>query len=244
MLNLLGFRQPLIYIGLGLVVWLAFLQSGVHATVAGVLVALTVPARYRIDAPTFLASARELLAAFEQPAEQAPRMLTDEARYHAVIALEERCEQVLSPLQRLEHNLHPWVSLVIMPVFALANAGVSLGAFEPAGGGLMVVLGVVLGLVLGKPIGLMLAAFLAVRLGLAELPRGAGWSHMLGAGVLAGIGFTMALFIATLAFSDAALLSSAKLGILLASLLAGVAGVLLLSRRPANAAAGEDISDL
>lgn len=229
LLNVLGFRQMTLYVVLGAVVWLAFLKSGVHATIAGVLVALTVPARFRIDAPTFLARARGLLQQFEQPGDQPSRMLTDAAQHSAVTELEDTCEQVLSPLQRMEHNLHPWVSLLIMPVFALANAGVSLAGGVDAGG-LPVVIGIVLGLTLGKPVGILLATFVALRLGLAELPRSAGWAHILGAGILAGIGFTMSLFIAALAFSDDAMLVSAKIGILIASLLAGAGGVLFLSR--------------
>jgi Na+:H+ antiporter, NhaA family len=238
-LNMLGFRQTLLYAGLGVVVWLAFLQSGVHATIAGVLVAMTVPARFRIDAPTFMERARELLRQFEASSQQPSRMLTDETQQTAVIELEEACEQVQAPLQKLEHSLHPWVSLFIMPVFALANAGVALSPSGFGGAGLPIVGGIVLGLVIGKPIGIVAATVLAVRLGISELPRGATWAHVLGAGVLAGIGFTMSLFIAALAFEDPQRLDSAKIGILVASLIAGIAGMTLLSRQPV-VARGDD----
>ncbi|MBK9711969.1 MAG: Na+/H+ antiporter NhaA [Kouleothrix sp.] len=230
--NIFGIRSPLVYAMLGAVVWLAFLESGVHATIAGVLVALTIPARNRIDAPTFLNRARSILHHFEQSDEESTRMLTDEAQQSAVIELEEACEQVLAPLQKIEHSLHGWVSLLIMPVFALANAGVAVAPNSLGGESLPVVLGVVLGLTLGKPIGLLGACWLATRFGIADLPEGVMWRHMLGTGVLAGIGFTMSLFIAALAFDSPGNLAAAKLAILLASLVAGSAGLLLLRQAP------------
>jgi Na+:H+ antiporter, NhaA family len=162
-------------------------------------------------------------------------MLTDERQQSAVIELEDLCEQVQAPLQKIEHELHGWVSFLIMPVFAFANAGVAFGSAQLGGESLPVLLGIVIGLTLGKPIGLIGASWLAVRSGLAVLPQGVTWKTMIGAGVLAGIGFTMSLFIATLAFADPDLLATAKLSILLGSLIAGAAGMLLLSR-PAPAA--------
>lgn len=230
-LNLFGFRRPSLYALLGVVVWLAFLKSGVHATIAGVLVALTIPARNRIDAPTFLAKARSVLAEFERgnDDENTP-MLTDERQQSAVIELEEICEDVQAPLQKIEHRLHGAVALLIMPIFALANAGVPINTASLAGEGMPVVLGVVLGLVIGKPIGIMLATWLAVRLKIADLPMGVTWMHMLGVGILAGIGFTMSLFIASLGFQNPDVLNTAKTAILIASVIAGVAGSLLLTR--------------
>jgi NhaA family Na+:H+ antiporter len=234
--NLWGIRSTLVYAGLGVLIWLAVLQSGVHATIAGVLIALTVPARYRIDAPTFLERARGLLDTFEQSMQEPSRMLTDAVQQHTVIELEQTCEQVQAPLQKLEHALQGWVALVIMPIFALANAGVPLAPRSLSGESLTVVLGIVLGLVLGKPIGLLGASWLATRAGIAELPHGVGWRHMAGAGVLAGIGFTMSLFISTLAFAQPEILATAKLGILIGSLIAGSAGLLLLRRMSAPSA--------
>ena len=217
---------------LGALVWLAFLKSGVHATVAGVLLALTIPARNRIDAPTFLSRANSILQQFERNDKGEELMLTDELQQSAVIALEEACEQVQAPLQKLEHALHPWVALLIMPVFALANAGVSLTSGGVPGAG-AVTFGIVLGLALGKPLGLLASCWIATRAGIAALPNGVSWRHMLGVGLLAGVGFTMSLFVASLAFEDAGLLGAAEIGILLASLLAGAAGVVALSRAPA-----------
>ena len=180
-LGALNVQRAAPYVLMGVVVWVAVLKSGVHATVAGVLVAMLVPAR----------GATEPL------------------------------------LERLEHALHPWVAWAIMPVFALANAGVTLGTGVVAG---PISLGVMLGLVVGKQAGITLASWLAVLTGVAALPRGAGWRQIYGVAVLCGIGFTMSLFIATLAFDDPAALAQSKVGILTGSLLCGFAGYLILAR--------------
>ncbi|CAN5661429.1 sodium/proton antiporter NhaA [soil metagenome] len=230
--NFFGIRSPIVYAGLGLLVWLAFLNSGVHATIAGVLVALTIPARRQIDAPTFFARAQAILHQFEGNGEDGTPGQMAEVQQSAVIELEEACEQVQAPLQKMEHALHSWVAFAIMPIFAFANAGVALSANSLSSASFPVLLGIVLGLTLGKPIGILGAAWLAVRTGIAELPQGITWRHMLGVGVLAGMGFTMSLFIASLAFVNPAMLATAKLAILLASLLAGGAGFILLRRVP------------
>jgi len=230
LLNVVGFRSILIYGTLGVIVWLAFLESGVHATIAGVLIAFTIPARNRIDAPTFLGRARHILQQFENTTFEPTSMLTSEVQQSAVIELEEMCEQVQAPLQKIEHSLHNWVLLGIMPIFALANAGVSLSLNNLGGETFMVTIGIVLGLTLGKPIGLLSAVWLGVRMNLVSLPVGVNWQHMAGAGVLAGIGFTMSLFIAALGFADPAVLATAKISILIASVIAGTAGLLLLMR--------------
>jgi NhaA family Na+:H+ antiporter len=228
--NLLGFRQVLLYIVLGVIVWLAFLNSGVHATIAGVLVALTIPARSRIDGPTFLARIRQILGQFELSQSRGKTLQNVELQESAVLEIEDICEQVQAPLQKIEHSLHSWVSFLIMPLFAFANAGVAISLDRLSGGTMPVMLGIVLGLVVGKPIGITLACWLAVRTGIASLPQGATWQHMISTGVLAGIGFTMSIFIASLAFANPDMLATAKLSILAASALAGGIGVLLLSR--------------
>lgn len=235
--NVFGIRSPWFYGALGVVVWLAFLQSGIHATIAGVLVALTIPARHRIDVPTFAARAHSILHHLEPQDDPSTPMITNEAQMTAVIELEDLCEQVEAPLQRMEHGLHTAVQFGIMPLFALANAGVALTGVTLGGDAVRVALGIVLGLVLGKTIGLFMASWLVVRSGIGELPQGVTWLHMLGASILGGIGFTMSLFIASLAFNDPELLSVAKLAILLASVLAASAGLVLLSRTrvPENA---------
>ena len=230
-LNRLHVRSPIPYAAIGLLCWLATLQSGVHATVAGVLLALTIPARTQLDAPAFSRSARDLLARFDtSPSERA----------HVVASLEAACEQVQTPLERLEHSVQPFSAYVVMPVFALANAGVSIG--DHLGNALAspVALGVLAGLVFGKQLGVTFASWLAVKVGIASLPEGVTWRMIHGASCLAGIGFTMSLFISGLAFGaghgeasagHSAHLDAAKLGILCASLVAGTLGYALLARR-------------
>jgi NhaA family Na+:H+ antiporter len=228
--NLYGIRTIAVYVIFGVVIWLCFLQSGVHATIAGVLIAWTVPARNRIDAAVFQERASDILKRFEGSQLEPNKMCMDEVQQHAVIELEEACEDVQAPLQKLEHELHFWVQFVIMPIFALANAGVAFSLSRITSESLTVPLGIIVGLVLGKPIGLLGASCLAVRTGIASLPHGVEWRQMIGVGFLAGIGFTMSLFIASLGFANSPLLEAAKAGILIASLVAGTIGFILLRR--------------
>lgn len=228
--NFLGVRSLAVYLGLGALVWLAFLQSGVHATIAGVLIAFTIPARNRINEESFLNRARRLLDSFQKDQYEASPMMTDEHRQHLVIELEEVCEQVQAPLQKLEHTLHTPVNFLIMPIFAFANAGVAISLDSIGGDNTAIALGIVLGLFLGKPLGVFVASWIAVRLGISSLPSGVTWTQMFGAGMMAGIGFTMSLFIAALAFGEGSpMLDGAKLAILAASLLAGIIGMIFLA---------------
>jgi NhaA family Na+:H+ antiporter len=232
--NLAGVRRPWAYAAIGLALWGAVLASGVHATVAGVLLAMTIPVRTRIDEPAFLAQARRALDDFDRAAvvtasDPDVTVLTNEDHHGAIEELETLCEQAQPPLIRLEHALHGIVAFAIMPIFALANAGVTLNREALAGAATNpVTLGVILGLALGKPLGITLFSLLAMRLGLTTAPAGVTTRMLLGAGILGGIGFTMALFIGGLAFTDAARLDAAKIGVLAASLLTGVTGWLLL----------------
>jgi len=233
--NRLGARRPVVYAVLGLALWLAVFESGVHATVAGVLLALTIPANTRIDPRAFLDRSRATLVAFDRAGsdeETGASILTNGERQEALAELEDVVEGAGAPLHRMEHVLHPWVAFAIMPLFALANAGVRIEGDLGAALGNRVTLGVMLGLVLGKQLGVTMAAWMAVRSGVTDLPEGVGWHHIYGAGWLAGIGFTMSLFVADLAFAgdDGELLTAAKLGILVASLIAGVGGWLILRR--------------
>ncbi len=213
-LGRLGVRNLVPYLLLGLVLWFFVLKSGVHATVAGVLLAFAIP----------IAAGRKALAVgaeTEADPEEA------EARLEAI---EAEAASAQSPLHRLEHLLHPWVAYGILPVFAFMNAGVALGelALGP------VAIGAFFGLLVGKPVGILLFSFLAVKAGLARLPSGIGWNAILGAGMVAGIGFTMALFIAGLAF-EGTLLDQAKVGVLSASVVAAALGAgVLLRLRPAQ----------
>ena len=239
-ISALGIRHPLPYWMLGLGLWLGLLESGVHATVAGILLAFTIPAHRRVDIDYFLWRARQLLEFVERADD--PETPEDEAsigQQEAVRVLEMGCEQVQTPLQRIERGLSPWVSYLILPLFALANAGVPLGG-ALTDGLHPVALGIGAGLVIGKPLGILLTSWLAVRAGIADLPSGVGWGHVAGAGMLAGIGFTMSLFIAGLAFDDGAMLQVAKLGILGASLISGLMGVLWLRSLPPKKPSGSE----
>ncbi len=229
--NLGGVGKPLPYALLGIGLWICFLESGVHATIAGVLLAMTVPASSFINTGVFLERSRGLLDRFEQAGERGgDPVLSNEERQGVLHALNRANEDVEPPLQELEHALHPWVVFLIMPLFALANAGVLLG--EDFTSTLLnpVSVGIVAGLLLGKQVGITLFVWLAVKSGISEMPQGVTWLHIYGASWLAGIGFTMSLFISDLAFADSPLLDVAKVGILTASLIAGVVGWSIIRR--------------
>jgi len=229
-MNKLGVRSPLVYSLLGLGLWVAFLKSGVHATIAGVLLAMTIPVRTRINTEEFISHAGFFLDEFRNHGKSGESVLTNKDQRSAIQAIEVAAEHAQTPLQRLEHMLHPWVSNFIMPVFALANAGVALKGDILSIITQPVTLGILAGLVLGKQIGVFLASYLAVKLKWADLPSGMTWGRLYGLAWLAGIGFTMSLFIAGLAFVNSEFLSSAKTGILIASLISGIAGAVILSR--------------
>ncbi len=224
----LGVRSMAVYVLVGTGVWLAFHDSGIHATLAGVILGLITPTRAWV-AHSRLGSVSEQVRSYlhGESWESAGQ------RLDTLRDLETAARETLSPLERIEHSMHPWSSFVIMPIFALANAGVPIEfdlITDP------VATAVAVGLVAGKPLGILVASFLAVKTGIGDLPEGVGWASIVGAGLLAGIGFTMALFIAGLAL-DGDSLGAAKLGILGASLLAAVAGMgVLFATLPRDAA--------
>jgi NhaA family Na+:H+ antiporter len=222
-----GVDNPLVYTVLGIGLWAAFLQSGVHPTVAGVVIAATIPVRPRLKDTEFLEQGRQVLDAFRDARGGGGGILANERQRRSATAMVRAGRLVQTPLQRIEHELHPWVTFVIMPLFALANAGVSIGA--GLSGELVdrVSLGIMAGLVLGKQAGITLFAWLAVRSGMAQLPGDMSWKDVHAAATLGGIGFTMSLFIANLAFGEGRLLAVAKIGILAASLVSGIAGWML-----------------
>ena len=229
-LNWLGVRNPLPYALLGIGLWLAFLQSGIHPTIAGVLLAFTIPSRTRVHAQAFMAQCIAVLGGVdgEDLVIESAEVQMSDRRQAAARALEGIAERMQSPAQRLEHSLTPWATYLVLPVFALANAGVvisnDLGALFTN----RVALGIIVGLVFGKSLGISLFTWLAIKLGVAEMPSRVGWPQLLSATWLAGIGFTMALFIANSAFSDPEQLAIAKLAILVASLISGLIGFSLL----------------
>jgi NhaA family Na+:H+ antiporter len=239
--NRAGVRAAWAYALIGLVLWAAVLQSGVHATVAGVLLAFTIPAHTLVDERRFLGEGRRALDDFDRalpdaPLDLAQQVLTNQESQESLHRLERLTEAAQPPLHRLEQGLHGLVSFGIMPLFALANAGVRLEGGVADAISSPVTLGVLLGLVLGKPLGITLVAWLAVRLGLADPPEGRSWSALHAVSWLGGIGFTMSLFIAELAL-DAALLDAAKIGVLAASATAAIVGMgllLLVLRRPSR----------
>lgn len=228
--NLLGIKNLLIYTILGIGLWFAFLFSGVHATVAGVLLAFTIPATSRINSKEFMEEGEKLLKDFDEAGEEVESTFTNEERLIAAQALEANCEKVMTPLSRFESGLHPWVSFFIMPVFALANAGVTIGEDFITSLTNPISIGIITGLFFGKQIGIFIFSWIAIKLKIAIKPKDVGWAKIYAAGILAGIGFTMSLFIANLAFSEASLLDTSKVGILSASLISGVIGFFVLKR--------------
>lgn len=224
-LQKLGARSVALYLVPAAIIWAGALAAGVHPTLAGVAVGLMTPVRAWFGPERFVEEASAGLQAvrdYRTAPERSQRELLP-----LLATLDQARREAVSPVARLEYALHRWVAFVIMPLFALANSGVPLGHASLAGAGLSAFAGVVLGLVLGKPLGVVALSWLATRVGLATLPPGVGWPQFLVVGVVAGIGLTMALFIAALAFPPGPLLETAKLAVLAASVLAGAAGLLV-----------------
>lgn len=230
--NVSGVRTPFFYAIMGLFVWLAFLGSGIHSTVAGVLLAMLIPARARVDSEAYINTAEGVLEKFRKHSRPGESVLASHEQHAALLEMQNAATHAETPLQRLEHGLVPWVDFFIMPLFALANAGVYLGGGASAALGSSVAMGIILGLVLGKPLGIMGAVLAMVRTGLAELPGGVSMRQIFGASLLAAIGFTMSLFIGALAFDSESLLMSSKTGIIAASAIAGFCGWIVLRNAP------------
>jgi len=226
--NLLGVRNPVAYFILGTLAWLGFLQSGVHATIAAILMAFTIPARTSIDGEDFLLRMQVLVDKLKRVGLPQDTAMNSNEQQHLFEKMNVTIDNASAPLQRLEHGLAGPVTFVVLPVFALANAGVTIH------GGLLEALrspifqGIVLGLFAGKTVGITGASLLAVKLRLADLPKGVSWTQLAGVGMLGGVGFTMALFVAALAFDDPAAMEIAKIGILSASLVSGVIGFVVV----------------
>jgi Na+:H+ antiporter, NhaA family len=228
--NLIGIRRLWPYLLVGVVLWCFVHASGVHATIAGVALAFIIPTHSRINAQEFSTEARSLLDEFDRTETGDFLVLTSKGQQETLFALERASGGAIAPVLRLEHALHNFSAFVVMPLFAFANAGVKIDlSLQHAEVGL----GILAGLMFGKPVGIMTAALIAVKAGIAKLPQAVNWRSLLGYACLAGIGFTMSLFVAMLAFEEAALIDAAKRGIIAASLLAGVAGAVMLRMRPA-----------
>lgn len=224
-LRRLGVRDVTAYILLGFLFWLAILESGVHATIAGVILGLITPAGPFLQPSAFSRSAEELVRSFRSAYSRGDY---DQSEY-LLGEMEGLAIATEAPVERLERELHPWSSYLILPVFAFANAGVTLSSelLAAATSG-TVAIGIAAGLLIGKPVGVFAGTWLATTLRVAELPSGVQWRHVVGVGMLAGIGFTVSLFINDLAFDDPDVVAQAKIGIFFASLVAGLAGYAFL----------------
>ncbi len=227
--NKVGIRSAMFYLLLGICVWIGFLLSGVHATIAGVLVAFTIPAVTRIDEQIYSSNLRKLSYDFEADIPERGSLITplQNKTIQKVKTLSMAAE---TPLQTIEHALHPWVAFGIMPLFALANAGIVITAdfFDSIINPVSV--GVAGGLIIGKFTGILLFCWIMVKFRISKLPEGANWKHIAGVALLAGIGFTMSLFISGLAFDNPLFIDQAKYGILVASIVAGLLGTIVLKR--------------
>lgn len=237
-LQRVGVRRPIAYVPAGVIMWAGFLRAGIHPTIAGVVLGLLTPARAWLGGEGFLSNAERAVLRVRSEVEQGH----SERHFLEPLAdLAHARREAVAPVVRLEAALHPWVAFLIMPIFALANAGVSLGRIGEG----RLTLAVIAGLVLGKPAGVLLGSFVVTKLRLASLPRRVTWAGIVVVGLVAGIGFTMAIFIAGLAFSGPAHLNSAKTAVLIASAVAAVAGLAvgrLVLAQPEETSEAVDIS--
>ncbi len=216
------------YLAVGVVLWFCVFMSGVHSTIAGVLLAFSIPSGSRVNLRSFLKWSGDRVQQAREVYKPDTPVIAQGEYMETVSSLSQVARQVIPPATRLEHKLYPWVYFGVLPLFALTNADVAISGDLGVMLSSPVLLGVFFGLVLGKPLGIMLFSLITVKLGIASLPQNVNWRHMLGAAILGGVGFTMAIFVANLAFPEAIMVSEAKLGILAASLVAGVVGFLFL----------------
>lgn len=229
--NKMGIKNVLFYGILGICgVWATFLMSGIHATIAAVLAAFMIPADSKIPELTFIARMRRQLNRFEKAESNDVRTLEHE-QVEIISQVKAETVNAIPPLQRLEHGMHPLVSFVVMPIFALANAGVAFIDMDLSTiFSNNIAIGVCLGLLLGKPIGIMLSVWILTTLGLGKRAKSMTWQRILGLGFLASIGFTMSMFVTSLAFDDPYFHVQAKMGIFAASIIGGFIGYRLLKK--------------
>jgi NhaA family Na+:H+ antiporter len=231
--NFLRFRSLLLYAILCFALWVAVLNSGVHPTIAGVAAAMMMPARGKFDFEYFIKKVNAILGQTDDSKLDVCNwytILLDKDYLNSVYNIRKACQNVETPVQRFENALHPWVAFLILPIFALGNAGVTVVGTPLSEAFLNpVTLGIILGLLIGKPIGVGIFSYLAVRSGLATLPEGVNWPELLGVGLLGGIGFTVSLFISSLSFETVELLNFAKLGVLTGSAFSAIGGGLILA---------------
>ncbi len=221
--------NTLCYMIPGVVLWWLILQSGIHATIAGVILALTIPSRTVINELKFYVRTREMLAKFKSASNSEIEVLANPQQQHIIHDINGLVQEINPLMHKYEAALHPWVTFAIMPLFALANSGVeidmgSIGTSIPP-----VMTGVFFGLLLGKPVGIFLASLISVKLKIAQLPEGVNWKQIWALGMIAGIGFTMSIFIDSLAFDSAELVNYGKLAILVTSAVAAVSGLVAVA---------------
>lgn len=226
-LNRLGVRHLGIYIGAGILLWFFIHHGGIHATIAAVALAFCIPVKPKIESKEFIAVVQQMINVFASKDKERKNILLDTKQMSAIHEAGKELTKVQNPLLRLEHILQPLCAFIIMPLFAFANAGVDISAnvsFDIDN----IMLGIMLGLIVGKPIGILGLTFICEKCKIAARPKGVSWSHILGAGMLAGIGFTMSMFVSNLAFDNPQSAEVAKVAILLASSIAGILGSLYL----------------
>lgn len=231
--NKIGVRSVIVYAILGIGgVWTAFLLSGVHATIAAVLAAFMIPANVKLKETSYIQKIQNYLNQFKSidPKDSIPTLTNEQL--HILDEIKKDTNDAIPPLQKLEHAMHPFVTFLIIPIFAIANAGVSFKDVDPSAlFDTNIVLGVALGLFIGKIVGVVGFTFLAIKLKIGNWPEGMNLKNLFGIGLLASIGFTMSLFVTSLAFSDEAFVTQAKIGIFAASLVGGVLGYMVLSKQ-------------
>lgn len=211
----------------GIAIWILFLKSGVHPTIAGILLAFAVPIRQRIDEFTYANRIKDILNRLTTSMNTNSLPLLTKSQLEEIDELEECTNKVQSPLQQLEHRLHNWIAFLIMPIFALSNAGISFSSDMQVD--LPLTINIAVSLFIGKAIGVSLFSFIGIKLGIANLPSNTTFKHIIGIAILSGVGFTMSLFIGNLAFIDNAIfINSAKIGIIIGSLVSGVLGYIIL----------------
>jgi NhaA family Na+:H+ antiporter len=228
LLSLKGYYSKYFFFLMGFIVWVLFLKSGIHATIAGVLLALTIPIKRKANTISFYNNVKDALDMFVADCDNKKsetKMLTKN-QLSAIEEIEDLAERTSPPLQHLEHSLHGWIVFLIMPLFALANAGVVFNFSGESNFGLST--NIALSMVLGKALGIFLLSFLSIKLRISELPKNVTFKMLGGISILGGLGFTMSLFINNLAFADQALIDSAKIGILIGSVVAGTLGFVVL----------------
>ncbi|HEY8399989.1 MAG TPA: Na+/H+ antiporter NhaA, partial [Cytophagaceae bacterium] len=233
--NKIGIRSILFYAIIGIIgVWTAFLLSGVHATIAAVLAAFTIPADMKIKENDYITKVQTYLTKFKliDPDDSIPTLTNDQL--HIVDAVKKDTNNIIPPLQRLEHAMHPLVTFVILPIFAIANAGVSAAIDFEQLLSTNVAIGVALGLLVGKVVGVVGGTLILIKLKVAPFPTGMNIRNLFGLGLLASIGFTMSLFITSLAFVEEVHITQAKIGIFSASLIGGILGYLVLNKQAKN----------